>query len=394
MQIFFSVGEPSGDLHAAKLVTELRRRCPDIDCTGYGGPQMEQAGFRSLFRLTDLAVMGFIRVIPLLWKFIKLARQALQYFEAHRPDAVVLVDFPGFNWWIARKAKRLGIPVLYYLPPQLWGWAPWRIHRMRRFVDHVLCCLPFEYDWYRARGVSAELVGHPFFDEVAERQLAVGWAVPTNSENNGGHNPPYKTIAILPGSRGHEIAQNFSVQIDVMVNLHRLIPDARFLVACYKESQRQMCEERLIDAGVVLPVELHVGRTSEIIEAADVCLMVSGSVSLEVLARTTPAVVLYRTNWFFNFLRSMMMTCKYISLPNLIADREVMPEFVSSGNQSDIAATLTDILHRWLTDATERQRVVDQLQALKERVAIPGATQRAAQALLSHLPEPSARCAA
>src|SRR5579872_2182624 len=127
MHIFFSVGEPSGDLHAAKLAAELKQRVPGLECSGFGGPLMEAAGCRLIYRLTDLAVMGILPVIPLLFKFLRLIWQARRSFQEQRPDAVVLVDFPGFNWWIARSAKKLGIPVIYYLPPQLWAWAPWRV---------------------------------------------------------------------------------------------------------------------------------------------------------------------------------------------------------------------------------------------------------------------------
>jgi len=265
---------------------------------------------------------------------------------------------------------------------------------MRRFVDRVLCCLPFEYDWYRTRGVAAEFVGHPFFDEVAQHN--VGWAAPTNARRDnsgdgsrnapvGGHSPPY-TVAILPGSRGHEVAHNFPLQIDVMVELQRRLPGLRFLVACYKESQRAICEELLVRAGVLLPVELQVGRTSEIISTADVCLSVSGSVSLEMLARETPTVILYRITRFYGVMGRLMMTCKYISLPNLIADRVVMPEFVSWGNSTATSAAIVELLHRWLTDNVERDRVVADLRQVKSTVAAAGATARAAEAILEHLP--------
>ena len=175
MHIFFSVGEPSGDQHAAHLIEELRRRQPGVRVTGYGGPLMERAGYESHFRLTDIAVMGFFRVLPLLWTFARLVWRAERFFREDRPDAVVVVDCPGFNWWIARKAKKAGIPVFYYMPPQLWAWASWRIRRVRKFVDHVLCALPFEYEWYKSRGVRAHFVGHPFFDEVAEYPLDKEW---------------------------------------------------------------------------------------------------------------------------------------------------------------------------------------------------------------------------
>src|SRR4029077_16130314 len=231
MHIFFSVGEPSGDLHASRLVAELKRRAPDLECSGYGGPLMEAAGCRLLFRLTDLAVMGFLPVIPLIFKFIRLAGAARRELAQRRPDAVILVDFPGFNWWIARAAKKLGIPVFYYLPPQLWAWAPWRVRRMRKFVDHVLSCLPFEVEWYRRRSVAAEFVGHPYFDEVAQKPLDGEFL----RKQSAARETSIATVAVLPGSRNHEVSQNFPIQIRVMKKLRARLPGVRFLVACYKD---------------------------------------------------------------------------------------------------------------------------------------------------------------
>ena len=234
MHIFFSVGEPSGDQHAAHLIHELRRRRPDVRACGYGGPLMEQAGCELTFRLTNLAVMGFLAVLPMLWKFYCLVRQAGRYFRESPPDAVVLVDFPGFNWWIARKAKAAGIPVFYYMPPQLWAWNSWRVRRIRKYVDHVLCGLPFEPEWYARRGVTAEFVGHPFFDEVADypldREFCKSWSA--------GDQP---TVGILPGSRNYEIARNWPVMLDVMAKLHGRHPRVRFLAACYKNSHLERC---------------------------------------------------------------------------------------------------------------------------------------------------------
>lgn len=381
MHIFFSVGEPSGDLHAAKLVTELKQRVTGLECTGFGGPLMERAGCRLLFRLADLAVMGFLPVIPLLMKFIRLVREAQRHLERARPDAVVLVDFPGFNWWIARGAKRLGIPVFYYLPPQLWAWAPWRVRRMRKFVDFVLSCLPFEEQWYHTRSVAAEFVGHPFFDEVAQRPLDGDFL-----QRHAVETKQTRTVAVLPGSRNHEVAQNFPIQIRVMQQLCRRLPGVRFLVACYKEEQRERCRRLLARRAPGLDAQLHVGKTSEIIESADVCLMVSGSVSLEVLARRTPAVVIYRINRGFYWFCRVMVNCRYFSLPNLIADRPVMPEFAPIDDPRFSIETITAILHRWLTDETEYARKKEELARLRDEVATAGATQRAAEAILRRLP--------
>ena len=160
MRIFFSVGEPSGDLHGANLIRELRKRDPQIECVGYGGPRMADAGCQLHEDLTRFAVMWFLRVLLNLHHFLALLRNANQYLREAKPDAVVLIDYPGFNWWIARAAKKNGIPVFYYGVPQLWAWAAWRIKKMRRFVDHLLCKLPFEEKWYKDRGCHATYVGH------------------------------------------------------------------------------------------------------------------------------------------------------------------------------------------------------------------------------------------
>lgn len=384
MHIFFSAGEPSGDLHTSKLILELQRRHPGIRCSAYGGPLMAEAGCELIFRLTDMAVMGFLRVVPLLLKFYRLVCAADQYFQEHRPDAVVLVDFPGFNWWIARRARRRGIPVFYYLPPQLWGWAPWRVKRMRRFVDHVLCCLPFEAAWYRERGVEAQFVGHPFFDEVAERRLDED---ALREMADRGRNR--RTVGVLPGSRRHELLHNFSLQIDIMRRLSHDLPETRFLVACYKQSHLQYCREQLNRHAPELPVELHVGRTSEIIELAEVCLMVSGSVSLELLARKTPAVVIYHLGRLLHALKGTFITCPFISLPNLIADRLIMPEFTPSGKAIAEAGQITGILHTWLTEPAAHASVVAELESISARVATSGATANAAAAILGRLQTPA-----
>ena len=171
MKIFFSVGEPSGDLHGANLIRELSRRRNDFEFVGYGGPRMAAAGCQLHEDLTKLAVMWFVRVLLNLHRFWGLASRADRYFRHERPDAVVLIDYPGFNWWIARRAKAHGIPVFYYGTPQIWAWAGWRIKKMRRFVDHVLCKLPFEEAWYRERGCHATYVGHPYFDQLRGETL-------------------------------------------------------------------------------------------------------------------------------------------------------------------------------------------------------------------------------
>src|SRR5438105_9128447 len=175
MRIFLCAGEPSGDLHGANLIASLRQHYPGVECVGFGGERMERAGCRLLYPLCQLAVMWFARVLANAPLFLELISRADRFFRHQRPDAVVLIDYPGFNWWLARRAHFHGIAVFYFVPPQLWAWASWRVNKMRRFIDHVLCSLPFEEPWYRARGVNAEYVGHPFFDELPRQELDAGF---------------------------------------------------------------------------------------------------------------------------------------------------------------------------------------------------------------------------
>jgi lipid-A-disaccharide synthase len=387
MHIFFSVGEPSGDQHAAHLIEELRRRQPDLQCSGYGGPLMEQAGCRVLFRLTNLAVMGFLRVVPLLWQFYRLVRDAKHFFQQQRPDAVVLVDFPGFNWWIARKAKAAGIPVFYYLPPQLWAWAPWRIRRVRKHVDYVLCGLPFERKWYAERGIQVDYVGHPFFDEVADvpldRKFLQTWA--TEETTN---------VGLLPGSRQQEITRNWPLMLQIIERLHARHPHVRFLVACYKQSHLELCREMLSAGQNNFPIHWFVGKTSEIIEVADCCLMVSGSVSLEMLARETPAAVVYRIGSLINVLKGIFLRVDWISLPNLMAGRKILPEWVVCWFPQRDVQCMTATLDGWLSDPRKLKQAVRELSGLRHEIAQTGATARTAEAILSRLTSAGARKAA
>ncbi len=378
MKIFFSAGEPSGDQHAAHLIQELRSLRPDMVAEGFGGPHMQDVGCQLHFELTELAVMGFLRVLPLLAKFRRLVKQAETHFATNPPDAVVLVDFPGFSWWIARAAKKCGIPVYYYLPPQLWGWAPWRIKRVRKWVDHVICTLPFEYDWYKSRGVQATWVGHPFFDEVAERKL--------DAETMRRLSPDKIsrcTVAVLPGSRNHEIDKNWPVMLEIIKRVSRIVPSVRWVVGNYRPNQLTRCREMQIAANVSAPLEYFVNSTSEVIEAADCCFMVSGSISLELLARQTPGIVLYRANSIGRFVARFLMICRFITLPNLIADQEVMPEFISAGNPEKDIRTITNLLMEWVSKPEVVAAKKETLARLAGHATMTGATGRTAQLLLN-----------
>jgi lipid-A-disaccharide synthase len=372
MRIFFSVGEPSGDIHGANLIRALQRLGGNVDCVGFGGDLMAAAGCQHLFPLCNHAVMGVSRVLAALPQFMGLLSQADRYFRHHRPDAVVLIDYPGFNWWIARRAHFHRIPVFYFVPPQIWAWASWRVSRMRRFVDHVLCSLPFEETWYRERGVAAEYIGHPFFDELPTQRLDANFL--DSQRRQAG-----TIVGILPGSRTQEVQMTFPSQLRAAEAIHRAHPETRFLVASFKESQQKMADE-LCRAYPALPMQTFVGKTPEIIEASKMCLAVSGSVSLELLYQAKPSVIVYRVTRFQEALVRSLASFKYITLVNLLADRLLYPEFY--GSQCPGADAARAILH-WLDDEPAFAETCRDLLALRDQTARPGACVRAAERILS-----------
>ena len=374
MRLFISAGEPSGDLHGANLVRSLKQLRPDIECVGFGGERMEAAGCRLLYPLCRLAVMWFLRVLANSPVFLDLLSRADRYFRHQRPDAVVLIDYPGFHWWLARRAHFHGIPVFYFVPPQLWGWAGWRVEKMRRWVNHVLCALPFEEAWYRQRGVAAHYVGHPYFDELPNQVLDAKFVADQRGK-------PGSIVAILPGSRNQEIHSNLSTLVRSAVRIHAAKPEVRFLVACFKESQRQTVIEYL-RRRPTLPIEVHVGRTPEIIHLAHACMAVSGSVSLELLYQGVPSVMLYRISPLDMKVCRFFKTSRYITLVNMLAEKELFPEFLT--DRCEAEAMSRHIL-RWFDDEKEWQAVREELKELRQRVAAPGACRRAAEFVLAKL---------
>ena len=361
LRVFFSAGEPSGDLHGANLIRQLRARCERLEAVGYGGPQMASAGCALGADLTALAVMWFARVLANLHTFWGLVSRADRYFRHHRPDAVVLIDYPGFNWWIARRAKAHGIPVFYYAPPQIWAWAQWRVKKMRRLVDHVLCSLPFEEAWFRGQGCNATFVGHPFFDEVERQPLDVPFMERLRGQ-------PGPLVTILPGSRSQEVQNNLRWFLKAAALVRAAVPEARLAIAAFKPKQADIARRQVARSG--LPIEVHVGKTPELIRLADCCMAVSGSVSLELLCQAKPTVILYWINRLAYWVQGFFRKVKYITLVNLLtadelypddltpydpaqpdADRILFPEYLTCGDRS---AQVAGHVIEWLRDPARR----------------------------------------
>ncbi|MDZ4852709.1 MAG: lipid-A-disaccharide synthase [Pirellulaceae bacterium] len=377
-RLFFSVGEPSGDLHASNLIRALRGDDPTLTFRGFGGVKMTQAGLDCDFDLTSMAVVGFTEVLPKIREFYRIADMAEEVFQRGDCDGVVLVDFPGFNWHIARRAKKYGLPVYYYLPPQLWAWGGWRVKKIKRYVDRVLCNLPFEEEWYERRGVAVDYVGHPFFDVVDSQPLCARFLREWES-------PEKLQVAVLPGSRDHEVHRIWPLQLEIIRRLHPQFPNVRFMVAALKDQHALWCRSQLQNGDKNLPIEVFVGKTSELIELADCALMKSGSVSMEMMARETPCTVLYHCSRSTFILARLLTRLKSITLPNMIAEKTVMPEFLAIGNSTKAVDQATDAMRKLIADPAARTEQRRSLHSLTEKFGQPGASQRAASIISEDL---------
>jgi lipid-A-disaccharide synthase len=275
---------------------------------------------------------------------------------------------------LARRAHAHGIPVFYFVPPQLWAWAGWRVRRMRRWVDHVLCSLPFEEAWYRERGVDAHYVGHPYFDELPAQQLDAAF-VSRQLAHRG------KIIGLLPGSRTQEVEFNLPTLVRAASHIHAARPDTRFLVACYKPAHAQYAADYL-QSHPLPALEICTRQTAEILHLAHSCIAVSGSVGLELLYRGKPSVVLYRIRSLLLFLVVHFKKSPFISLVNLLADKQIFPEFLTDRCE---AAAIAGHVMGWLNDEREYGKVCQELNKLRERIAEPGACEKAATYILNAL---------
>jgi lipid-A-disaccharide synthase len=377
MHVFISAGEPSGDLHGANLIRELKRLDPTVRLSGFGGDRMAAAGCELLYPLCKHSVMWFVHVIKQVFTFLRLLDDAEAFFRRERPDLLVVIDYPGFHWRLAKRAKGLGIPVVYFVPPQIWAWAQWRVKLMRRLMTHVLSALPFEHEWLAKRGVRSTYIGHPYFDELAAQVLREDFLRAERAK-------PGRVVGILPGSRNQEVTRNIPEMLRAARRVHAVQPDTRFLVAAFSEHQAEMARKEA--ARWQIPVAVHVGRTPEIIELSDCCIAVSGSVSLELMYRRKPATIIYRLKRFDLKVARRFMKVPFITLVNLLAREELYPEFLTDRDPSKGVA---EVVIGFLTDPRRRKYVTDRLDEVCAEVAKPGACATAARFILDVARKPA-----
>lgn len=370
-RIFIVAGETSGDRHAAALVAELRRREPLLEFHGLGGTQMGRAGVRILEDLTRYAVVGVVEVIKHLGTFRRIFRQAAQALDTERPDLVILVDYPGFNLRFAREAKRRGIPVVYYVSPQIWAWGANRLRTIRRVVDLMLVLFSFEESLYHEARVPVRWVGHPLLDQVKVTQPRAAtltqYGLPTDCP----------LIALLPGSREQEVRTLLPILAVSAERLAGQLKGVRFLVlqapglppTAYRASVAPY------RAGFILIPEWD----DNLLAACDLALVASGTATLECALLERPMVVVYRTNWLTWWLGKQLVKLPYIGLVNVVAGRRLVPECLQG--QATPARIAEEALTLLKSDAA-RGAMLAGFRDVRARLGEPGAARRAAEAIL------------
>ena len=326
MRIALVAGEASGDALGAGLMRALRARFPDATFEGVAGPQMSAVGAVSYFPMERLAVMGLVEVLKRLPELLRLRAGLARRWRARPPDVFIGIDAPDFNLPLARRLKASGIPTVQYVSPSVWAWRQGRLAGIARSVDLMLCLLPFEADIYRRRGIGVATVGHPLADKLrpADDPQAARPALGLVADR--------PVVAVLPGSRGQELAQLGQPFADTIAWLQRRDARLQFVAPMANAAIRQVFERQLAAAGVLSRVRVLDGRAAEAMAACDVVLLASGTATLEAMLLGAPMVVAYR----FSPLtyRLLMLTrlrrMRYFSLPNLLADAALAPEFIQT----------------------------------------------------------------
>jgi lipid-A-disaccharide synthase len=365
-----SCGEPSGDLYAGALVAALRRREPGIEVFGLGGERFHAAGGELVADFHGLSVTGLteaLAVLPRSWRTLRLLAAAAR---ARRPHALVVIDYPDFNFRLMRAIKKLGVPVIYYVSPQLWAWRAGRIKTMKRMVDRVLPIFPFEEAIYRREGMDVRFVGHPLIDLIAPGQTREQLLCSLNLDAAG------PVVALLPGSRTNELVRLAPVMAGAAPMIAAKIPGVQFIVA-----RAPHLSDRLFDGFGIPGVTLRIveGQTDEVLRAADVVVTASGTATVQTALHDKPMVVLYQLSPMTYRLGKRLARVDMYAMVNLIAGERVVRELIQDDCTAEATAGETV---RILNDAAYRQRMIVQLAEVRRRLGGPGASERAAEAVL------------
>jgi len=375
MKVMLSCGEPSGDLYAGALTTQILGLDPTADVFGLGGECVAAAGGRLVADYRGLAVTGLTEVVPALPRLWATYRRLVRVAREERPAVFVAIDYSGFNFHLCRAIAALGIPVVYYISPQVWAWRSGRLRAMARFVTRALVIFPFEEQLYRKQGIPVTFVGHPLVDLVAP---SVGRDA---FRQEHGLDVTAPTIAILPGSRSNEVRLILPDLVRAAERIVRAVPTAQFVVA-----RAPHLPDRLLEplGGLTTttsrPVCVVEGRTDDVLATADVVLTASGTATVQAAIHERPMVVVYRLSSLTYLLGRRFVEVDAFGMVNLVAERMIVPEFLQEGfTPAAVAAEAV----RFLTDEVRAADTRADLRQVREQLGGPGASRRAAEEVLA-----------
>jgi lipid-A-disaccharide synthase len=372
MRIMISCGEASGDLYAGALTAELQAREPDAEIFGFGGHRLKAAGGHLIGDYGGLSVTGLTEAIRVVPRSFAMLRRLVDSARELRPHVFVAIDSPDFNFRLLAALRRLGIPIVYYVSPQLWAWRPGRMETMKTYVDRVLVIFPFEEALYRDAGVHVQFVGHPLVDLAKSGQPREAFL------HERGLVPTAPTVALLPGSRKNELDRTVPIMADAIPLIRARVPDAQFVVACAPNMADSLFAP-LVDDDLDADVVLVRDRTDDVLAASDVVITASGTATIQSTLHQKPMVVVYRLSPLTYRLVKPFGHVDMYAMPNLVAGERIVPELI----QADFTAerTAAEAL-KFLTDKELYERTRQALTRVREQLGQPGASARAAEAVL------------
>lgn len=372
--ILVVAGEISGDKHAAHLVDEIRKLDPSIRFSGLGGENMQAAGVEIYEDMMKYAVVGFVEVLKHLRDFQRLFDLVIDKARTGEIDAVILVDYPGFNLRLARSLKDLNVKVIYYISPQVWAWKENRVETIRSCVDRMLVLFDFEKDFYLKRGVQASFVGHPLVDTVT--------ATRSREEvlSAAGFPPGVITIGLLPGSRPKEIDRHLPVMLKAARKLYKDDKNVHFLILKAPGIGKEVYEKLITKTEENLPIRIWEDNFYDGVFASDVCIAASGTATLELAVAQKPMVVIYKIALITWILAKLLVKIPYVALVNVVAQKKVVPECLQfNARPEKIASTLKSIYQ----DPQELAKMKEELKDVSRRLGDKGASRRAAEEVLA-----------
>jgi lipid-A-disaccharide synthase len=366
-------GEASGDQHASELVAELKHQRTDLRFFGMGGSKLAAQGVELVYGAHEVSVMGFTEVLPKLRRILQVMKGLERCAEERRPELAILVDIPDFNLRLARTLKRLGIRVVYYISPMVWASRKGRVKQIAQRVDRMLCILPFEEEFYRGEGVSAQYVGSPVLEQMPPL------APPEEFRRRLGLDPSRRTLALLPGSRMAEIRRILPAMVKTAARLARKHPGLQVVVPVAPSIAREEITARFEGSGVT-PVLVD-GQAPEAVGASDAAVVASGTAALEAGLMARPFVVVYRVSLLTGLIARLILRVAYVSLVNLLAGRRVVPELLQGKMKPELIAAEVEQL--W--EGPARAEQLRGLAEVRQKLGEPGAAKRAADAVLQML---------